>query len=73
MLKVLLMIDCDFCRQLFRFSLFASEDLTAWGVHGQGLATMAEAQGWQRSLCGNFHYCPHCAAHVEEQARCLDG
>ena len=71
MLKVLLMIDCELCRRLFSLSHFASADPSAWLVHGDNLAASAEHQGWQRSLCGNFHYCPDCCAELEQQERHL--
>jgi hypothetical protein len=63
MLKVMLMIDCDACRRLFRLSHVASEDRTAWLIHGGSLTDMAEEEGWGNSSCRNFHYCPRC---VEE-------
>ena len=71
MLKVLLMIDCEFCRRLFRLSHFASDDITAWQIHSTNLVAIAESEGWQRSDCGNFHYCPTCSADLEVQERCF--
>ena len=66
MLKVLIMIDCDSCRSLFQLSHFASTDVTAWSVHGDKLVQLAESNGWSRTCCGNFHYCPTCAEELEE-------
>ena len=60
MLKVSLIIDCDGCRRLFPYSRFASDDTTAWQVHGETLVHMAEEKGWTRTECGNFHYCLDC-------------
>jgi hypothetical protein len=69
MKKVLLLIDCDACRSLFDYSHFASEDTTAWNVHGDRLIGMAVAEGWAESSCGNFQYCPGCLEEDEELYR----
>ena len=71
MIKILLMIDCEFCRRLFRLSHFASDDPTAWTVHGDNLVAIAKSEGWLSSDCGNFHYCPPCTADLEAQERCF--
>jgi hypothetical protein len=66
MKKVLLLIDCDACRKLYDYSHFASEDVTAWSVHGDNLIRMAVAEGWAESSCHNFQYCPRCLDEDEE-------
>ncbi len=66
MLKVLLLIDCDSCRALFRHLTVASDDQTAWAVHGDNLAVIAEDQGWVRTHDGNCHYCSRCWPDVEQ-------
>ena len=66
MLKVSLLIDCDSCRSLYPFSRFVSDDVSAWRVHGEALVDMSDQDGWDRSECGNFHYCPACSASVQE-------
>lgn len=60
MLKVMLLIDCDGCRRLFLCSRFASEDTSAWRVHGDILSKMAEDVGWIQSSDGNLHFCSAC-------------
>jgi hypothetical protein len=60
MIKVSIIIDCDACRCLFRLSHFASEDITAWRVHGGALLSLAEDDGWVQTSDGNYHYCPGC-------------
>ena len=66
MLKVLLLIDCDSCRQLFEFSRTASEDTIAWRVHGRTLVNMATKSGWFESDDANYHYCPACTEELVE-------
>ena len=66
MMKVLLMIDCDSCRELFSFSRTASDDTSAWRVHGTNLVRMAIEHGWAESQDCNYHYCPKCADELEE-------
>lgn len=65
MLKVLLLIDCDGCRNIFHYSRFASEDNTAWRIHGDNLIKMAESNGWNESSDGNSHFCPSCLQQDE--------
>lgn len=60
MRKVLLLIDCDGCRCLYEFSRTASEDTTAWHVHGDTLVRMAIDDSWHETSCGNYHYCSAC-------------
>jgi hypothetical protein len=66
MKKVLLLIDCDSCRQLYVHSRVASEDTTAWELHGNNLIKMAVRDGWGESCCRNFQYCPSCLEDNEE-------
>jgi hypothetical protein len=66
MKKVILLIDCDSCRTLYAYSRFASEDTTAWDLHGSNLVRMAINDGWAESSDGNFQYCPRCLEHNEE-------
>lgn len=66
MLKVSLIIDCDGCRSLFPYSRFASDDTSAWRVHGEFLVAMAEEDGWVRTSCGNYHYCEPCWDELSE-------
>lgn len=61
MKKVLLMLDCDNCRRLYPFTRFASEDTTAWDVHGDTLTGMALVDGWSRSEDDNSHFCSECS------------
>ena len=68
MKKVLLLIDCDSCRQLYIHSRVASEDTSAWNVHGNNLIRMAMRDGWGESYCRNFQYCPRCLDDNEELA-----
>jgi len=65
MKKVFLLIDCDSCRQLYAHSLFASEDTSAWEIHGDRLLEMAEHDGWAKSSCSNYQYCPSCLQEDE--------
>lgn len=60
MRKVLLLIDCDACGRLYDFSRTASEDITAWHVHGNIIIQMALDDGWHQSYDTNYHYCPRC-------------
>ena len=69
MKKVLLMIDCDNCRRLYEYTRCASEDTSAWHVHGGMLAKMAFKDGWARTLDDNSHFCPNCV--VEHEDMCL--
>jgi hypothetical protein len=64
--KVLLMIDCDSCRRLYEYTRTASEDTSAWWVHGNAVAKMAMRDGWARSADDNFHYCPECLDECDE-------
>jgi hypothetical protein len=66
MKKVLLLIDCDSCRQLYTYSRLASEDTTAWEHHGNHLIDLALREGWAESDCRNFQYCPRCFQDYEE-------
>jgi len=68
MKRVFLLIDCDSCRQLYPHSLFASEDTSAWEVHGNNLLEMAERDGWAGSSCRNYQYCPTCLQENDELA-----
>ena len=68
MKKVLLLIDCDFCRKLYTYSRFASEDTMAWAVHGNNIVAMAANDGWGESECRNFHYCPDCIKDHDKHA-----
>lgn len=60
MLKVLLLLDCDNCREMFPFSRFAGDDSTAWKVHGDILTKMADDAGWAHTESGSSHLCPDC-------------
>ena len=67
MQKVLLMIDCDWCRCVYEHIRLTSNDVTAWDHHGNALVDEAcEQEGWAISECGNYHYCPNCADEVEK-------
>lgn len=66
MFKVLLLIDCDGCRRLFEFSRTASEDTSAWRVHGEALLSMAKRKDWAETIDGNSHYCPQCWRELED-------
>jgi hypothetical protein len=67
MQKVLLLIDCDWCRTVYEHVRMASDDTTAWDHHGHALVQRACTEdGWSVSDCGNFHYCPNCADEVEK-------
>lgn len=66
MKKVLLLIDCDGCRRLYPYCRFASEDVTAWELHGNNIVRLAKREGWGESFCRNFQYCPDC---IEEDER----
>ncbi|MGI0134505.1 MAG: hypothetical protein ACREBW_06070 [Candidatus Micrarchaeaceae archaeon] len=72
MKKVLLMIDCDGCRQLYEMIRVASEDTTAWHVHGDRLTRMAMKDGWARTEDDNSHYCPDCVLSLEKMIVFLD-
>jgi hypothetical protein len=65
MMKVLLLIDCDCCRQLFHLSRTASTDRIAWTVHSDNLEKIACTNGWEISEDGNSHYCPDCLSDSE--------
>jgi len=67
--KVLLLIDCDSCRCLYEFTRLASEDTTAWDVHGRALVQMALQSGWAGSQDDNFQYCPDCVRQLEEECQ----
>lgn len=60
MKQVLLMLVCDCCRRLYEFTRTASEDVTAWEVHGDTIIAMALNDGWAGAEDGNSHYCPTC-------------
>jgi hypothetical protein len=66
MKKALLLLDCDSCRQVYSHSCFASEDTTAWEIHGANLIQMAVCDGWAESYCRNYLYCPSCLRENEE-------
>ena len=67
MQKVLLMVDCDWCRSIYEHIRVASDDTIAWDHHGHALVrTACEEGGWAVSECGNFHYCPNCADEIEK-------
>jgi hypothetical protein len=67
MKKVLLMLDCERCRRLYEFTLTASEDTSAWWVHGTRLIKMALKDGWARTEDDNSHYCPTCVELCENE------
>lgn len=66
MKKVILLIDCDSCRVLYPYTRFASEDTTAWDLHGNNIIRMAVADGWAQSMDRNFQYCPSCIEEDEQ-------
>lgn len=61
MMKMLLLLDCDACRTLFPFSRTASNDSTAWAIHGRTLEDMAGESGWLILNSQESHLCPDCA------------
>lgn len=69
MKKVLLLLDCDHCRCLYDFARFASEDTTAWDLHGRTIAKRAFQDGWARTPDDNFHYCPDCIQKLEAESQ----
>ena len=73
MLKVLLMIDCDFCRRLLPYSHTVSEDRTAWHAHSGRLLELAGNEGWDVTDDGNFHYCPSCSQSLASEATFFSG
>ena len=66
MKKVLLMLDCDSCRQFYEMTRIASEDTTAWHVHGHMITEMAIKDGWACTEDDNSHYCPDCLTTLED-------
>lgn len=66
MLKVLIIIDCDFCRQQFSQSTMASSDTIALKIHGENLRRSAEADGWSTTVCNSSHFCPKCHEEIME-------
>lgn len=72
MKKVLLMLDCDFCRELYGYTRTASEDTTAWDVHGDAIVRMALKDGWECSEDYNSHYCPDCCRFFSENVIIID-
>lgn len=60
MLKVLLQVFCDGCKQPFQFARSASSDTSAWEVHGDTLIQMALQEDWTVSSDGNLHFCACC-------------
>lgn len=69
MKKVLLLLDCDLCRCLYEFTRFASEDTTAWDLHGRTIANMAFQDGWARTVDDNSHYCPDCIEELDDECQ----
>ena len=69
MLKLLLIIDCDFCRQQFSQTKMASSDTIALKVHGENLRRSAEAEGWSTTECNSSHFCPECDEEILEMER----
>ena len=67
MKKVLLMLDCDGCRCLYEHVRIASEDTTAWWVHGNALVKRALLEGWARSDDDNYYFCPDCQDECPEE------
>lgn len=67
MKKVLLLLDCDLCRNVYEYTRFASEDTTAWDVHGSAISRMAFRDGWARTCDDNSHYCPSWIEQLDEQ------
>jgi hypothetical protein len=72
MKKVLLMLDCDGCRQLYEIIRIASEDTTAWHVHGDSITRMAMEDGWARTEDDNSYYCPDCLLSLEDMVVYLE-
>jgi hypothetical protein len=67
MKKVMLMIDCDGCKCLYEHFHIASEDTSAWWVHGEALVKEALIAGWARSPDDNYYYCPDCRDDCPEE------
>jgi len=69
MLKVMLMLDCDSCRRLFRLAHVASEDRIAWHIHNGTVIEQAAEEEWEISACRNFQYCSSCVEKARTPPR----
>ena len=72
MLKVMLIIDYDFCRRQFSQTRMASSDTIALKIHGENLRRSAEADGWSTTVCNSSHFCPRCDEEILEMERLHD-
>jgi hypothetical protein len=63
MLKVIIMLDCNICGQLFDGVVTSSElDPLDWKVMSLDLEDDAERSGW--SFYRSAHHCDHCVTDV---------
>jgi hypothetical protein len=63
MLKVLLLVICDNCHELFSYSRLTEGKPKYWAMDAQPLEEMAIDHGWIRTVNtkhGMFHYCQAC-------------
>jgi hypothetical protein len=63
MLKVIVMIDCNICGQLFdHVTTSCDRDPLAWKALSQDLEYKATNHGW--SMVRSSHHCPFCVPDV---------
>lgn len=63
MLKVIAMLDCNICGQLFeRIATCTSPDPMTWKAMSLDLEDTAEQCGW--SFYRSAHHCDHCISDV---------
>ncbi len=72
MLKLMIIIDCDFCRRQFERTWMASSDTTAVKLHSENLRRCAEADGWSTTACNSSHLCSKCDEEIFEMQRLHD-
>lgn len=69
MLKVLICIACDSCKQQFLYSRASSGEPYSWYLDTHALTAMASDYHWDASHKGKYHYCPDCSFQMEDMAR----
>lgn len=76
MLKLVIHIECDSCKETFVFSRVSACTSDALHFNTNALSAMLPHHWWQSETTEQrtYHYCPECCyqfMELEEQARCL--